>query len=337
MRKLFDISICILLLLAFTVGVMAADGPVITAQPQSPEYSEYAVAIYTVKAEGSNLYAYWYMQWEGVIYPISERDGGMQPWEAYAGEAYGPSKPDDNTFCFIFEGIGSQLNGAEIWCVIEDGHNDVTSQKAKILVRKSGEPSPPNIQSMPTQLVVEQGQPAEIRCIANSTDGSQLTFCWYETDTGRMEDMRAVNRGEETTDYLFCDTTYPGTRNYLCKVESTNGGVAYSSIVAITVTAKATPMETTPPETKPAETAPPETKPVETAPVTTAAPETTPETTEAAPTEDTVKPTRKPKSPKTRTEESENQLSPWVILLVAVLAAGAGVITAVLLVRKNKN
>ena len=37
--------------------------------------------------------------------------GGMQPWEAYAGDAYGPRQLDSNTFAFIFEGIEYDLDG----------------------------------------------------------------------------------------------------------------------------------------------------------------------------------------------------------------------------------
>ena len=55
-------------------------------------------------------------------------------------------------------------------------------------------------------------------------------------DTGA--DIRAVNRGTETADYLICDTDNVGTRNYVCLVESANGGMTYSSVVAVTVTEK---------------------------------------------------------------------------------------------------
>ena len=181
----------------------------------------------------------------------------MQPWEAYAGESYGAKKLDDNTFAFIFEGVEDDLDGAYIWCVIEDGHYDVTSQKVRISMGNSN--TPPEIVSIPVQLTVEQGAEAEIRCVAKSPDASQLSFLWYETDTGRMEDMRAVNRGTETGDYMLCDTSNPCTRNYLCMVETSNGGVAYSSIVPVTVTEKVVvpqaPTETqtvTSPTTEPA-------------------------------------------------------------------------------------
>ena len=106
---------------------------------------------------------------------------------------------DDNTFAYIFEGIECDLDGAYIWCVIEDGHYDVRSQKTRICV---GNPnSPPQILDIPSQVVVEQSEEAEIRCVANAPGNTQLSFLWYKTDTGRMEDIRAVNRGTETADF----------------------------------------------------------------------------------------------------------------------------------------
>ena len=237
MRKTFCLMLFVLMCCMLTIPAMAAsEEPVITLQPQSPNYPEYSVAIYTVKAEGTNLKATWYMEWLGKTYTISDIGGAMQDWEPYAGESYGARKLDDNTFAFIFEGIEYDLDGAYIWCVIEDGHYSVTSQKNRISV--GNENMPPEIVSIPTELTVEQGDLAEIRCVAKTTDGSELSFLWYETDTGKREDIRAVNRGTETTDYLICDTDNVGTRNYVCLVESANGGMTYSSVVLVTVTEK---------------------------------------------------------------------------------------------------
>lgn len=333
MRK----GIC--LLLVFLVGcllvlpVMAAsEGPVITQQPQSPNYPEYSVAIYTVKAEGANLTATWYMEWQDKTYTISNIGGAMQDWEPYAGEAYGARKLDDHTFAFIFEGIEYDLEGAYIWCVIEDGHYDVTSQKARISVGNDN--TPPEIVSIPPQLTVEQGAEAEIRCVAKSPDGSQLSFLWFETDTGRMEDMRAVNRGTETSDYLFCDTSAPGTRNYLCLVETANGGLAYSSMVLVTVTEK-TQLPTAPPtEPAAAQTQPP--APTETI-QNTAAPAETGSLDSSVPTEATEQRpggTTQP-IPTAPQKNGEEGIPWWVPVLVGVVAAGVGVGVAIALTRKK--
>lgn len=237
MRKTFCLMLFVLMCCMLTIPATAAsEEPVITLQPQSPNYPEYSVAVYTVKAEGTNLKATWYMEWLGKTYTISDVGGAMQDWEPYAGESYGARKLDDNTFAFVFEGIEYDLDGAYIWCVIEDGHYSVTSQKNRISV--GNENMPPEIVSIPSEMTVEQGDLAEIRCVAKTTDGSQLSFLWYETDTGKREDIRAVNRGTETADYLICETDNVGTRNYICLVTSANGGMTYSSVVTVTVTEK---------------------------------------------------------------------------------------------------
>lgn len=153
MRKVISILLILLLAGLLAAPVCAApEEPVITMQPQSSNYTEYAVAVYTVKATGSNLTATWYISYQGKTYNASQIGGAMQPWEAYAGESYGARKIDENTFSFVFEGIEKELNGASIWCVLEDGHYDVTSQKAQICVGSTAEP--PQILSIPSTIPV---------------------------------------------------------------------------------------------------------------------------------------------------------------------------------------
>lgn len=239
MKKVISLLLIVLLCGMLAVPALAApEGPVITMQPQSHYYSEYSVAIYTVKATGTNLTATWYIEYQGKTYNASQIGGSMQPWEAYAGESYGAKKLDDNTFCFVFEGIEEELSGAEIWCEIEDGHYNVVSQVGHITVGNYG--SPPEILSIPASITVKRGEEAEIRCIAKSSDGSQLNFLWYETGTGKFEDMQAIDRGAETGDYMFCDTRTVGTRYYVCGITTSGGGMAYSSMVEVNVVAETT-------------------------------------------------------------------------------------------------
>ena len=102
MKKLSSLILCLLLVSLLTVPALAAgDAPVITMQPQNYTYPEYSVAIFTVKATGTNLRATWYLAWNGATYNLSDNENGQEPWEAYAGESYGANKPDDNTFTFL--------------------------------------------------------------------------------------------------------------------------------------------------------------------------------------------------------------------------------------------
>ena len=322
MKKLVCLILVVLLSCLLVMPTMAApEGPVITLQPQSPNYPHYSVAIYTVKAEGTNLQATWYMDWLGKTYTISDIGGAMQDWEPYAGEAYGARKLDDNTFAFIFEGIELDLDGAYIWCVIEDGHYDVTSQKIRISV--GNENMPPEIVSIPSQLTVQQGAEAEIRCVAKSPDDSQLSFLWYETDTGKLEDIRAVNRGTETADYLLCDTSEAGTRYYICMVETANGGMTYSSVVSVTV------VEKQPEPTQPQEPAEPTITPTE--PTTP----TTPSEQPTVSTEDGNSETQAPTTTNTPCNQQSNELPWWTFAIVAVIAAGVGFGVAILFGKKK--
>ena len=238
MRKAIALLLVLLLAGGLALPVAAApEAPVITMQPQSPNYPEYSVATYTVKATGTNLTATWYIEYQGKTYNASQLGGSMQPWEGYAGESYGPKKLDANTFCFVFEGIEAELSGAEIWCELEDGHYSLVSQVGHITVGDYG--TPPEILSIPAGVTVQRGEDAEIRCIAKSGDGSQLNFLWYETGTGKFEDLQAIDRGAETGDYMFCDTRTTGTRYYVCGISTTGGGLAYSSMVEVNVVANA--------------------------------------------------------------------------------------------------
>ena len=310
MKKLFTFVISVLMIFSLAVSVSAAtDEPVITMNPQSPYYTEYAVAIYTVKVEGKNLSATWFIEYDGKTYDTSKLGGAMQPWEAFAGEAYGPKKLDANTFAFVFEGIGFELNGSYIWCTVEDGHYDVTTPKTRISV--GNEFSPPEILEMPTELTVEQGDLAEIRCVAKAPEGTQLSYIWYETETGDRKDMVAVNDGKETSDHIICDTSKLGKRNYLCVVSTSDGGVAHSSVVPVTVIEKQVV------ENGPSEPNDTESKP------TVSDPDNTSSGSDIDP---------KPDDPK-----ADNGGFPWLIAVIAaVLAAGIGFTVAFIIVKKKK-
>lgn len=242
MKKYICLVLCALLLCVLAIPASAApQEPQITLEPQSPNYPNYSVALYTVKATGTNLTATWYMEWQGSTYTISNIGGAIQAWEPYAGESYGARQVDANTFTFIFAGIEADLNGAYIWCVLEDGHYSVTSQKARIWV--GNENSPPTIVDIPARLEVTQGAKAEIRVIATAPEGTQLSYLWYETDTGKIEDIRAVNRGTETNDFLICDTSTVGKRTYVCFINTSDGGFTQTSFVPVTVTEGQAPQD----------------------------------------------------------------------------------------------
>ena len=236
MKKLVTAMILVIFISVITLSAHAAGQPTITLQPQSPNYPEYSCAVYTVKAEGSNLTATWYLEYKGKTYNTSKTIEGVQPWEGYAGESYGATR-DKNTFYFFFNGIEKELNGARLYCVIEDGHYDVKSAVAQVSVVSDTESMPPEI-SVPAAVTAKKGDSAEIRCIAKAPAGEQLTYHWYETSTGKLADIKALPDESEYSDSIICDTGKVGTRYYVCMVKASGGGTAYSSVVPVIVTDK---------------------------------------------------------------------------------------------------
>lgn len=227
MRKI----VCIFLSLMLLAIPVSADSDVkITMQPQNYQYPEYSVAMYTVEASGSNLHCTWYIEYEGKTYNLSDNTNGVEPWEGYAGENYG-GFVDGNKFSWFFGGIEAGLNGAEIWCVIEDGHNDVTSQRAIITVQ--GDAMPPEIKGMPAEVVANRGDEVEFRCVAASNSDAQLEFQWYETATGKLQDIMALDG--ETSDYVLYNSGQVGVKYYVCCVTTADGGRAYSSVLPVTI------------------------------------------------------------------------------------------------------
>jgi hypothetical protein len=97
--------------------------------------------------------------------------------------------------------------------------------------------------SVPKSMTVTQGENLDLYCSATSPDGSKLSYLWYSTSTGKLEDIIAVNRGSETNDTLHVDTSTPGIYYYVCGVDTANGGSAYSSIITVTVLEKTTSIQ----------------------------------------------------------------------------------------------
>ena len=237
MKKLTAILLISALICLLAIPAAATTELSIVRQPQNPTVIEYGFVEYEIKAYGYNLYCTWYMEYEGKTYDISDTSVGIQPWEPYAGETYGDLDPEVNgaftTFRYFFRGIGPELDGAKIYAVITDGQKEITSQKARIrVVEDAG--TPPVIM-VTSGMEVYQDEPLELYCEASDPMGGTLSYLWYETATGELEDIIAVNRGSEDKDTLRVDTSTPGTYYYVCGVDTSNGGSAYSSVIPVTV------------------------------------------------------------------------------------------------------
>jgi hypothetical protein len=92
---------------------------------------------------------------------------------------------------------------------------------------------PPQV-SVVGSMEVYEGDPCDLYCSAVSDNGSEtFTYLWYQTATGRLQYITAVDRGSQTTDTLHIDTSTPGTSYYVCLVTGSGGGSAYSAVIPV--------------------------------------------------------------------------------------------------------
>ena len=102
---------------------------------------------------------------------------------------------DETTFNYIFEGIGSGLDGSMIYAVLYDGHQPVKSDKAYISVVE-GAKTPPSTK-VPVSVELWLGDVYDLECIAEDYDGTKLSYMWYSTATGKLQDIITLGRGSE--------------------------------------------------------------------------------------------------------------------------------------------
>lgn len=226
-----------LLAAAMLVPVSAAEKPVITLQPQNCVYPEFASALWSVGATGENLSYDWYIVYNGTAYRTADALAENHPWlNGVTGSGYGSNEAGDT---FFVEGIGSALDGALIYCVVSNEAGSVTSESAYISV--DGKKSPPRLK-VPASVTVEQETVVKLFCEAEASgDDSVSSYAWFETPTGQLKDIVTIGSygGQpEENPVLVCDTSTPGTRYYVCYVMTKLGGVAYSSVIPVTVTEK---------------------------------------------------------------------------------------------------
>lgn len=233
--------ILILAIFALTPS-LAAGNIVITRQPQNGTFPENSVASWSVEAAGDNLSYHWFIVYKGVTYDTNKSFAEGHPWqEGVVGSGYG-SNDKGNTF--FINGIGSALDGAEIYCIVSNKTGSVTSTRAYISV--GGSKSPPELK-VSASVRVEKGKVLKLYCDAKASDGDEVkSYLWYETTTGKLKDIVAIGANEgypEEDPILVCDTGKAGTRYYVCYVETKLGGKAYSSVIPVTVVEKAAPTQ----------------------------------------------------------------------------------------------
>ena len=248
MKKFTALLMITLLAAAMLVPVSAAEKPVITLQPQNSVYPEFASALWSVGAKGENLSYDWYIVYNGTAYRTADAFAENHPWlNGVTGAGYGSNEAGDS---FFVEGIGSALDGALIYCVVSNEAGSVTSESAYISVSVSGKKFPTQL-NVPASVTVEQDTVLKLFCEAEADEGDSVgSYAWFETPTGQLKDIVAIGSSggqPEEDPVLVCDTSTPGVRYYVCCVMTKLGGVAYSSVIPVTVTEK-TVVPSPPPE-----------------------------------------------------------------------------------------
>ena len=231
MKKLICVLFVMMIALSFAVTAAAAGPePEITLQPQNYNIPVGSTVVYRVEAQGENLTATWYIEFMGQTCEITQGMASEQ-WRAYVGEESGPTRDGNNFYCNLTK-VQPELAGARVWCEIEDGHYLVKSAKAYVMV--DGTAAPPEIR-VPAFVKAYQNEDVTVTCELGAPEGTGVTYLWYETPTGELMDMRAVDRGAEVGASFKPDTSEIGTKYYICMVETPDGGRAYSSAIKVEV------------------------------------------------------------------------------------------------------
>ena len=228
MKKATAVLIFILILATFALTPsLAAGNIVITRQPQNGTFPENSAASWSVEAAGDNLSYHWFIVYKGVTYDTNKSFAEGHPWQdGVLGSGYG-SNDKGNTF--FINGIGSALDGAEIYCIVSNKTGSVTSARAYISV--GGSKFPPELK-VSASVRVEKGKVLKLYCDAKASDGDEVIVAIGANEGYSEEDP-----------ILVCDTGKAGTRYYVCYVETKLGGKAYSSVIPVTVVEKAAPTQ----------------------------------------------------------------------------------------------
>ena len=204
--------------------------PEIEEQPQNLVYPIGSVAVYSVKTTGPVDSCTWFLEYGDETYDLSKANG-TEPWSAFVTGSSGPSQ-DGNTYSYFFEGIEEGLAGAHIYAVLKKGNAELSTRKA--MIQLGGTAMPPSIH-VPEKAEITIGGELGLLCVASAPNGGLLTYTWYETSTGKLQDIIAIDRGDAKEPTLYVDTSEAGTRYYVCMVETEQEGVGYSSVIQVNV------------------------------------------------------------------------------------------------------
>lgn len=191
----------------------------------------------------------WFIVYNGTTYPVGVNGSMSDPWWNFV-DKNGNSGTIGNTI--MLDKIQTGLDGAEIYCVVSNSNGDETpSPRATIMVSSSTIFTPPEITEAPVYLTCFKGDEIELKVSAKPTSGNVtekkdfITYYWYETTTGRLEDIQLIFDGENdmTGKTYKPPTNEPGMYYYVCGVfdgenEPSMCNYSYTNIIALDVLEK---------------------------------------------------------------------------------------------------
>lgn len=252
MKRIFALLLCAMMLLTtIPVAASAYSGkPVIVSNPASLCWPEGGNAVWSCEVKGDDAHEleyWWYLIWQGQTYAINIVDEYASdamtrwPWLAYVDlNAAMPAGILGNTM--MLSGIGSELNGAEVYCCVYNGGYATESEHAKVMVGDSGTIAPPNI-ATPAFLTCTQGESVTLKCaVEPRAEGYSIDYIWYESSSSDLNGASAVNRGAETSASFKPNTDQPGLHYYFCGVFTgqglNNSNISYSGVTVLEVVEK---------------------------------------------------------------------------------------------------
>jgi hypothetical protein len=224
LKYIIAVVAVVTLLTAMIPTAAAAAAPTIIENPQQPVFAEGARAEYSVKATGADLGYHWYVIYEGRTYDTESVTNQPWEWHLEAG-SYGPS--EDKT-SLIFNSIPKELDGMKIYCEVRNGGGAVKSYAATVNVKKDA--AAPSEISVPVSYAFSNVSLVTINCTV-AKDADKCNYLWFESSDGSLENITELQGQDDTS--LGVSGEMNATRYYICRVTNNNGGVTYSSAVAV--------------------------------------------------------------------------------------------------------
>lgn len=240
--RLFAAALALTLLLAALPLPLSAvsETPILTHVPQNYCWPEGSIATYYCKAEGDDwgtIYQYeWYLTVNGKTYDLNDPGSG---WKSFA-PGVNSGVYSGNTL--TLDELQPAINGAELYCIVYSPSAWVESPHAIVSLGAADTFYPPEIEAM-TEYRCKQNETVTLSVETQSRSGNVsenkdgLSYQWYSTDTGRLQDIRAIPGATGKS----CKASFEsaGSYSFVCGVfdgaDTAYANYSYSNVIRVEV------------------------------------------------------------------------------------------------------